>query len=106
MEQLIERTFIRKPVLDNALFRRTPLQGNCSSRSEACCSSRAEDALSSTNTGMTFADVTFRKRDTEGALLIGTAINRMNLRPFRAEFCSDPIFPLAHQRTRDTARSH
>ncbi len=44
------------------------------------------------NTGMTFANVTFRKRDTSGALLIGTAMNRMNLRPFRAEFCSDPIF--------------
>jgi diaminopimelate decarboxylase len=42
------------------------------------------------NAGMTFANVAFRKRDTLGNLLIGVAMNRFNLRPFRAEFCSDP----------------
>jgi diaminopimelate decarboxylase len=46
------------------------------------------------NTGMTAASVTFRKRDTGGNFLIGLAMNRMNLRPFRAEFCSDPILPI------------
>jgi len=44
------------------------------------------------NAGATLAQVTFRKRDTLGHLLVGVAMNRMNLRPFRAEFCSDPIF--------------
>lgn len=44
------------------------------------------------NTGVTLANVTFRKRDTLGHLLVGVSMNRMNLRPFRAEFCSDPIF--------------
>jgi diaminopimelate decarboxylase len=44
------------------------------------------------NTGMTATRVTFRKRDTLGNLLIGVAMNRLNLRPFRAEFCSDPFF--------------
>lgn len=43
------------------------------------------------NAGMTFATVMFRKRDTLGNLIIGCAMNRTNLRPFRAEFCSDPI---------------
>ena len=43
------------------------------------------------NTGVTLARVSFRKRDTLGNLLIGVTMNRMNLRPFRAEFCSDPI---------------
>jgi diaminopimelate decarboxylase len=44
------------------------------------------------NVGVTLTEVTFTKRDTLGHLLIGVAMNRMNLRPFRAEFCSDPIF--------------
>ncbi len=44
------------------------------------------------NTGLTMASVAFRKRDTDGNLLIGVSMNRTNLRPFRAEFCSDPIF--------------
>lgn len=43
------------------------------------------------NTGITLSRVAFRKRDTLGNLLIGLEMNRMNLRPFRAEFCSDPI---------------
>ncbi len=43
------------------------------------------------NTGMTLASVAFRKRDTLGNLLIGVSMNSTNLRPFRAEFCSDPI---------------
>lgn len=43
------------------------------------------------NVGMTISSVTFRKRDSEGNLLIGVAMNRTNLRPFRAEFCSDPL---------------
>lgn len=43
------------------------------------------------NTGITLASVTFRKHNTLNHLLIGTAMNRTNLRPFRAEFCSDPI---------------
>ncbi len=43
------------------------------------------------NVGMTAAKVTFRKRDTLGNLLVGINMNRMNLRPFRAEFCSDPF---------------
>ncbi len=43
------------------------------------------------NTGITLAEVRFRKRDTDGNLLIGLAMNRTHLRPFRAEFCSDPI---------------
>lgn len=44
------------------------------------------------NTGLTLASVAFRKRDTDGNLLLGLTMNRTNLRPFRAEFCSDPIF--------------
>jgi diaminopimelate decarboxylase len=44
------------------------------------------------NAGVTLATVSFRKRDSEGNLLIGLTMNRMNLRPFRAEFCSDPTF--------------
>jgi diaminopimelate decarboxylase len=43
------------------------------------------------NVGMTFASVAFRKRDTLGNLLVGLSMNRTHLRPFRAEFCSDPI---------------
>ncbi|MBY0552229.1 MAG: hypothetical protein K2W95_33425 [Candidatus Obscuribacterales bacterium] len=43
------------------------------------------------NTGLTLAKVVFRKRDTDGNLLIGVGMNRTNLRPFRAEFCSDPL---------------
>ena len=43
------------------------------------------------NCGVTLSSVMFRKRDTKSNLLIGLAMNRMNLRPFRAEFCSDPI---------------
>ena len=43
------------------------------------------------NTGMTLARVMFRKRDTRGNLLIGAAMNRTNVCPFRAEFCCDPI---------------
>lgn len=43
------------------------------------------------NTAITFAPVSYRKKDTGGNLLIGLAMNRMNLRPFRAEFCVDPI---------------
>ena len=42
------------------------------------------------NVGMTLARVAFRKHDTEGNFLIGLQMNRMNLRPFRAEFCVDP----------------
>lgn len=44
------------------------------------------------NTGITVAKVSFRKKDTEGNQLVGLAMNRMNLRPFRAEFCNDPLF--------------
>lgn len=44
------------------------------------------------NTGMTLAKVSFRKKDTAGNQLVGLAMNRMNLRPFRAEFCNDPLF--------------
>ena len=44
------------------------------------------------NCGVTFSEVTFRKRDTEGNLLVGLDMNRTNLRPFRAEFCCDPLF--------------
>lgn len=43
------------------------------------------------NTGMTIAQVAFRKHDTLGNLLVGLSMNRFNLRPFRAEFCSDPL---------------
>jgi diaminopimelate decarboxylase len=43
------------------------------------------------NTALTLGAVRFRKRDTNGQLLVGLAMNRLNLRPFRAEFCSDPI---------------
>lgn len=43
------------------------------------------------NVGMTLARVTFRKRDSLGNLLVGVNVNRMNVRPFRAEFCCDPI---------------
>lgn len=52
------------------------------------------------NTGMTLATVTFRKRDTLGNLLIGLMMNRMNLRPFRAEFCVDPIFLATEPRSK------
>jgi diaminopimelate decarboxylase len=44
------------------------------------------------NTGMTLARIAFRKHDTEGNLLLGLNMNRTNLCPFRAEFCSDPHF--------------
>lgn len=43
------------------------------------------------NTGVTLTSVGFRKEDTTGNTLIGLIANRMNLRPFRAEFCVDPI---------------
>lgn len=43
------------------------------------------------NAGVTLAEVVFRKRDTLGNLLVGLAMNRTHLRPFRAEFCSDPV---------------
>lgn len=43
------------------------------------------------NVGITLAAVTFRKRDTLGNLLIGIAMNRSNVNPFRAELCCDPI---------------
>ena len=43
------------------------------------------------NCGITFANVAFRKKDTLNQKLIGLRMNRMNLRPFRAEFCSDPV---------------
>jgi diaminopimelate decarboxylase len=43
------------------------------------------------NVGITLSRVTFRKRDTANNQLIGLAMNRTNLRPFRAEFCSDPF---------------
>lgn len=42
------------------------------------------------NVGMTFARVAFRKHDTLGNFMVGLSMNRFNLRPFRAEFCSDP----------------
>lgn len=54
------------------------------------------------NVGMTLATVTFRKRDTLGNLLVGFEMNRMNLRPFRAEYCCDPILPANDQRPRAT----
>lgn len=44
------------------------------------------------NVGMTLARVTYRKRDTLGNWLLGVNVNRMNVRPFRAEFICDPIF--------------
>lgn len=50
------------------------------------------------NTGVTLSRITFRKRDTLGNLLVGVSMNRMNLRPFRAEFCSDPVFLDAQDR--------
>ncbi|HEY9774345.1 MAG TPA: hypothetical protein V6C81_11140 [Planktothrix sp.] len=43
------------------------------------------------NAGITLSCVMFHKRNTAGDLLIGLAMNRTNLRPFRAEFCSDPL---------------
>lgn len=52
------------------------------------------------NVGMTVALVTFRKRDTLGNLLVGFEMNRMNLRPFRAEYCCDPILPANNERPR------
>lgn len=52
------------------------------------------------NVGMTLATVTFRKRDTLGNLLVGFEMNRMNLRPFRAEYCCDPILPANNSRPR------
>ena len=50
------------------------------------------------NTGITLSNVTFRKRDSRGYLLFGCGMNRTNLRPFRAEFCSDPILMTAEKR--------
>lgn len=52
------------------------------------------------NVGVTVARVIYRKRDTIGNLLIGLSMNRTNLRPFRAEFCVDPCFPLSEERAR------
>ncbi len=43
------------------------------------------------NTGASLMEVAFRKFDTAGNALVGVAANRMNLRPFRAEFCLDPL---------------
>lgn len=43
------------------------------------------------NCGMSFARVAFRKKDTLGNTVVGLDMNRLNLRPFRAEFCSDPL---------------
>ncbi|HEY9869607.1 MAG TPA: alanine racemase [Candidatus Obscuribacterales bacterium] len=54
------------------------------------------------NTGVTLARTAFRKRDTLGNLLIGLAMNRTNLRPFRAEFCSDPILLTSEPRSEMT----
>lgn len=54
------------------------------------------------NTGVTLARTTFRKRDTLRNLLIGVAMNRTNLRPFRAEFCSDPILLTSEPRSQFT----
>lgn len=52
------------------------------------------------NVGMTLSRVMYRKRDTLNNLLIGLAMNRTNLRPFRAEFCVDPLFLMAHARSK------
>ncbi len=41
--------------------------------------------------GVSVGEVRFRKRDTDGNLLIGLAMNRHQLRQFRAEFVVDPI---------------
>jgi diaminopimelate decarboxylase len=54
------------------------------------------------NTGVTLATVTFRKNDTNGNRLVGVAMNRTNLRPFRAEFCSDPIHLSSKRSTNGT----
>lgn len=43
------------------------------------------------NAGITLGCVSFRKYDTEGNYLVGLSMNRMNLRPFRQEFCVDPV---------------
>ena len=54
------------------------------------------------NCGITVANLAYRKRDTLGNLHLGVRMNRMNLRPFRAEFCSDPIFLAKGARERAT----
>lgn len=51
------------------------------------------------NCGITIAQVAFRKQDTAGNLLVGAEMNRLNLRPFRAEFCLDPLV-LKHRQDR------
>lgn len=50
------------------------------------------------NVGVTLARVMYRKRDTIGNLIVGVSMNRTNLRPFRAEFCVDPCFPVTENR--------
>jgi diaminopimelate decarboxylase len=58
------------------------------------------------NCGMTLAKVTFRKKDTEGNFMVGLAMNRMNLRPFRAEFCCDPLFVSTEEGKSTTQNRH
>jgi len=57
------------------------------------------------NVGMTLARVTYRKRDTLGNLLLGVNVNRMNVRPFRAEFICDPVFMHQNQESSKAART-
>lgn len=59
------------------------------------------------NTGVTITSVGFRKEDTTGNTLIGLNANRMNLRPFRAEFCVDPIhLPVEGELKPGSAHAH
>lgn len=58
------------------------------------------------NVGITLARVTYRKRDTLGNLLLGVNVNRMNVRPFRAEFICDPIFMHQNQDASRAARTN
>jgi diaminopimelate decarboxylase len=77
-----------------------PLHKEISGRGLTLCFEPGRALLD--NAGVTLARVTFRKRDIDGNLLIGVAMNRTNLHPFRAEFCSDPILISMDKREKAT----
>lgn len=53
--------------------------------------------------GITVASVAFRKKDSEGNLLVGLEMNRTQLRSSSADFLLDPIHLTMHENDGDTA---
>ena len=91
-------------VLDNTDGGGTPLHKLLSERGLEIYFEPGRSLLD--NCGMTFAKVTFRKTDTDGNFMVGLAMNRMNLRPFRAEFICDPHFIQTAEGKQSTSRQH